>query len=338
MKSLIDRVIYTNRLKRIYARMEQQHMQHSNSLTNVASVCSSGDDKSLIFERDVEDPFGSVVTETRNCEICALRNAISSGSFLPVLGRNLGRERIEEQSCKHHLRRNLEDLIAPALDASARIVEDETTNLNSVKMIYSERSTNLSRNLGLGRPHAKIIINGSEESDKAFTVDRTSENSVTPEVLCFYSYADMLSDENKGLGSSCMPCSSIEGGIEYSDQNEMHTARCKVRSCRDYTSIGPTNPDIYVLSPSTRNSPKKLPTLYKSKNHQSPTGGCMPFVLHHKNSNFQTTPATDDLFSTLLQSECAGNLLRKKVISFMGINRSDSEAVNKKPKNSNHDV
>ncbi|CEP62125.1 Mlf3p LALA0_S04e08394g [Lachancea lanzarotensis] len=115
----------------------------------------------------------------------------------------------------HH---TLEDLVAPALDASASIVTDSQTDLDNVEMIYSGRNSTIGLDRALGRTRTNSNYNlpqlsransnastasavsmasvNSNASDVSNCSNCTSTTSDRPRILRFYSYADMISDEN----------------------------------------------------------------------------------------------------------------------------------------------
>ena len=112
----------------------------------------------------------------------------------------------------HH---NLENFVPPALDAGCSIVTDKDTNLDDIDMIYSKRPSTIGLNMALGRTRTNSLspsnqanrrpslASSSSEADLPTTsrnlrqtVSSSSPPSAHPRLLRFYSYVDMLSDEN----------------------------------------------------------------------------------------------------------------------------------------------
>ncbi|SCW02022.1 LAFE_0E12420g1_1 [Lachancea fermentati] len=108
--------------------------------------------------------------------------------------------------CKHSSHNHtLENLVAPALDAGTALVEENDTNLDNVEMIYSRRPSTLGLDLALGRTRTNSHYNLPELSrantsasvaSNISNASAASAQTERPRVLRFYSYADMLSDEN----------------------------------------------------------------------------------------------------------------------------------------------
>ncbi|CCC68744.1 hypothetical protein NCAS_0B06600 [Naumovozyma castellii] len=116
-------------------------------------------------------------------------------------------------SMDHH--HNLENFVPPALDAGCSIVTDKDTNLDDIDMIYSKRPSTIGLNMALGRTRTNSLspsnqanrrpslASSSSEADLPTTsrnlrqtVSSSSPPSAHPRLLRFYSYVDMLSDEN----------------------------------------------------------------------------------------------------------------------------------------------
>lgn len=121
----------------------------------------------------------------------------------------------------HHRRRTLENSVAPALDASCSIVNDENTSLSDVDMVYSRRSSSTvglnmallgrtnsatfpssefsptSSDLKLSRSHShsaasRPTLNSGNNSGMP---NKASNGEPKSRILRFYSYVDMLNDE-----------------------------------------------------------------------------------------------------------------------------------------------
>ncbi|KAG0659528.1 hypothetical protein C6P45_001834 [Maudiozyma exigua] len=102
----------------------------------------------------------------------------------------------------------LENFVPPALDESCSIVTDVNTKLDDVDMIYSKRPSTLGLDMALGRtrssstatPRAQSTHNLGLNSPVLASRQTSSEQSSSPSpssrLLRFYSYVDMLSDEN----------------------------------------------------------------------------------------------------------------------------------------------
>ncbi|SCU84742.1 LAMI_0C08702g1_1 [Lachancea mirantina] len=151
----------------------------------------------------------------------------STGAASGAAGAGVSAPPPNESLCRQPSRRALEDMIAPALDAGASLVAEPDTDLDNVEMIYSRRPSTLGLDMALGRTrtsgsHTNLPMLSRAASNASFTsaistssfasaasnasgasgqstqstataVDRGVER---PRVLRFYSYADMLSDEN----------------------------------------------------------------------------------------------------------------------------------------------
>ena len=121
----------------------------------------------------------------------------------------------------HNRRRTLENSVAPALDASCSLVNDENTDLSDVDMVYSRRpSSTVGLNMALlGRtnsatlpssepspasPDLKLSRSYSHSAASRPTLNNinntgmtttTSNGEPNSRILRFYSYVDMLNDE-----------------------------------------------------------------------------------------------------------------------------------------------
>lgn len=131
----------------------------------------------------------------------------------------------------HHRRRTIENLVAPDLDASCSLIADSDTNMNNFNMIHSRNSSIVGLNMALGLSRSPSVSgsskkqfennNGDDEydtiSDSEFSpnimspkITTNSESTYTSpsfsssrnsaindpnKVLRFYSYVDMVSDE-----------------------------------------------------------------------------------------------------------------------------------------------
>ncbi|CAB4253254.1 Vhs2p KABA2_02S15224 [Maudiozyma barnettii] len=103
---------------------------------------------------------------------------------------------------------SLENFVPPALDESCSIVTDVNTKLGDVDMIYSKRPSTLGLDMALGRTRSSSFATPRAQSTHDLglqsnpstrqTSDEFPSSSPSPpsRLLRFYSYADMLSDEN----------------------------------------------------------------------------------------------------------------------------------------------
>ncbi|GMM56716.1 Vhs2 protein [Maudiozyma humilis] len=109
----------------------------------------------------------------------------------------------------------LENFVAPALDESCSIVTDKNTRLDDVDMIYSKRPSTLGLDMALGRTRSASVLGQGTNSPIPTTTAQPQRNhhrarsyypgsecggdaspSQSARLLRFYSYADMLNDEN----------------------------------------------------------------------------------------------------------------------------------------------
>lgn len=170
---------------------EQDYFQDAYS-DNLPSPAPS--ESSLIFERNVEDPYTQTYTNPSHCQLC-VPSATSRSASSASLSQQLQNS---PTGCKHSNHHNLENLVAPALDASAALVTEKDTNLDNVEMIYSRRPSTIGLDMALGRTRTNSHSNLPELSRATTASASTTMGSVSerPRVLRYYSYADMLSDEN----------------------------------------------------------------------------------------------------------------------------------------------
>ena len=125
---------------------------------------------------------------------------------------------ISDMHHHHSRRRTLENSVAPALDASCSIVNDENTDLTDVDMVYSRRpSSTIGLNMALlGRTNSATLPSASSPVSPDLKLSRSYSHSAgarpalnnvnntgmttasgepKSRILRFYSYVDMLSDE-----------------------------------------------------------------------------------------------------------------------------------------------
>lgn len=157
---------------------------------------------SLIFERNVEDPYTQVYSNPTVCSYCS--NISRSNSVVNIDDRPTKhqerRQPIEVNPCKHVTHRNIENLIPPLLDEGANLVTNENADLDNVEMVYSRRPSTIGLDLALGRTRTNSFTDSHFAINNAprltGSVGNISQGCEPVRILRFYSYADMLSDEN----------------------------------------------------------------------------------------------------------------------------------------------
>ncbi|KAH3901328.1 uncharacterized protein SCODWIG_03891 [Saccharomycodes ludwigii] len=243
---------------------EDEESHNDRIMGEDASLSRVPSASSMIFERNVEDPYSTLAaplapttgnntprTLSRTNSLASLSRTGSNISFNNALHAMHPRPPSSfsySSSYHHHHNRTLENLIPPALDASCSIVGDKNTNLDQVHMVYSRRPSTIGLDMALKNPKSaysnssftnlpslqrsqtdnKIdylstpptsptdnLLPGLVEKTKTTANNTTTNNSNTsnntntsgvdpntsrPKVLKFYSYADMLSDENNANG------------------------------------------------------------------------------------------------------------------------------------------
>ncbi|CCF60151.1 hypothetical protein KAFR_0J00830 [Kazachstania africana CBS 2517] len=90
----------------------------------------------------------------------------------------------------HHHRRTLENMVAPALDASCSIIADKSTDLCDLNLVHSRNPSVIGLDMALGISRSSSVSNINER-------EPTNKESVGDNEKClnFYSYADLLTDE-----------------------------------------------------------------------------------------------------------------------------------------------
>lgn len=165
---------------------------------------TSPSESSLIFERSVEDP--AQVYQQTTCPRCGQQQNPNN----PKL------------NCNHQSIVNLpshysvENFVSPCLDATTKILTDESTDLDNVDMVYSRRpSSVMGLNMALGRNKSFANYNDADGGPATPFSSRSRTNSQAnitktsslanlrdpdsvkrPPTLSFYSYADMINNEN----------------------------------------------------------------------------------------------------------------------------------------------
>lgn len=96
-------------------------------------------------------------------------------------------------------RRTLENFVPPALDEGCSIVTDDATDLEDVDMVFvqSRKPSTLGLDMALGRTRSMSTLKPLSNGDELSNVpSNSSEQSTSPRLFRFYSYADMLSEDN----------------------------------------------------------------------------------------------------------------------------------------------
>lgn len=195
------------------------HSSRSNSFYNLQTISPIPISGSKVRtpslrknSNNVSSPLGNVIPTSRS----------ASNSTTSSLAHQ---EYILNPICNmqnhHHRRRTLENSVAPALDASCSIVNDENTDLSDVDMVYSRRpSSAVSLNMALlartnsatlpssesspASPDLKLSRSHSHSAATRPTLNNinntgmtttTSNGEPNSRILRFYSYVDMLNDE-----------------------------------------------------------------------------------------------------------------------------------------------
>lgn len=169
---------------------EEPYSPESDSYQEGGPIRSPSE-ASLIFERSVEDP--SQVFQQNSCPRCGANSNDTNGL-----------------KCNHQSIANLpshysvENFVSPCLDATTKILTDDSTDLDNVDMVYSRRPSNvmnLSMALNGGRTKSYIdeasVPQYPQQRTRSFASvkDLESPGPTRPPVLSFYSYADMINNE-----------------------------------------------------------------------------------------------------------------------------------------------
>lgn len=144
---------------------------------------------SLIFERSVEDP--SQVFQQTTCPRCGAKS------------NDMGILKCHHQSIvnlpSHY---SVENFVSPCLDATTKIFTDDTADLDNVDIVYSRRPSsvmNLSMALNGGRTKSFIedasLPQSPQQRTRSFASVKDLDSSQRPPILSFYSYADMINNE-----------------------------------------------------------------------------------------------------------------------------------------------
>ncbi|KAL3241159.1 Vhs2p [Nakaseomyces bracarensis] len=127
----------------------------------------------------------------------------SSTNLSSVDGSVVEQEVIYQNPINH--RRTLENFVPPALDEGCSIVTDEATDLEDVDMVFvhSRKPSTIGLDMALGRTRSMSTLKpGSIIEGLETTSSANSDHSTSPKLFRFYSYADMLSEDNYTNNSS----------------------------------------------------------------------------------------------------------------------------------------
>lgn len=186
------------------------HTQSHSRLNSFSQDKDPNASASLIFERNVEDPlFLSQGSRPVSRPVSrAISRSVSRNASRP-LSRKPSQATIATLSnTNDNYLHSLENFVPPALDESCSIVTDVNTKLGDVDMIYSKRPSTLGLDMALGRTRSSSFATPRAQSTHDLglqsnpstrqTSDEFPSSSPSPpsRLLRFYSYADMLSDEN----------------------------------------------------------------------------------------------------------------------------------------------
>jgi len=190
---------------------------------------TSPSESSLIFERSVEDPTQPIQQAQNTCSRCQTNNE-ENNSNNNNSNNNNNISNSPNSRCNHQSVCNLpshysvENFVSPCLDATTKILTDENTDLDNVDMVYSRRpSSVMGLNMALGRNksfsgNVNNMNNMNDDIPTGFSAisrnnsnlnitktnslasikdsDNDGSNPKRPPTLSFYSYADMINNEN----------------------------------------------------------------------------------------------------------------------------------------------
>ncbi|CAI4064402.1 Vhs2p SKDI_09G0350 [Saccharomyces kudriavzevii IFO 1802] len=185
-------------------------------------------ESSMIFERNVEDPSYLYKTVSNNAANSLSRHSSRTSLFNHNNSSNRNFHNLSQKSSAVNLhlqpsrtnesiasyqtynpdfivqtpldhRRTIENFVPPALDAGCSIVTDEATGLDDVDMVYSRRPSTIGLDRALGRTRS---LSSQSFDNEASPAHPRSPNEHGSRLLRFYSYADMLSDDNNNSASN----------------------------------------------------------------------------------------------------------------------------------------
>lgn len=159
----------------------------------------------MIFERNVEEPCSvpSRPYSRQGSSVNLLSRQYSNRSCRTSQG-NLSSPRspLEQDyaasasACgQQQHRRQLENCVAPALDASCSIIADDSADLNDLDVVYMRRPSTIGLDMALGRTRSNSYATLTDQQKS-----QRQAGEENPRTLRFYSYADVLSDEAASAG------------------------------------------------------------------------------------------------------------------------------------------
>lgn len=132
----------------------------------------------------------------------------SSGFFSPISNNSYNATNMTSNGnngLHHHRRRTLENYVAPALDASCSLVNENSTNLSDINIIHSRSSSTIGLDMALGRVstnsrsntrnNSTVDLSNDERAESNNSNVNSTSNETDSKVLKFYSYNDLLNDE-----------------------------------------------------------------------------------------------------------------------------------------------
>ncbi|KAH3681894.1 hypothetical protein WICPIJ_007141 [Wickerhamomyces pijperi] len=180
-----------------YSSAASSTILSNNGSGTAAAAPSSPTESSLIFERSVEDPSIMSLNKCPRCERSQSVTSMNDPNF---------------KHCPHQSITNLpshfsmENYVSPCLDASTELLTDKNANLDNVEMVYSRRPSTVLLSAALGRSKSDLTgMNGTIPVFRSQSLANIKEPSspiasnsgdVKPPLLSFYSYADIINNEN----------------------------------------------------------------------------------------------------------------------------------------------
>lgn len=173
-------------------------------ITNNDNYNEDGDSDSMIFERNVEDPYflnnfarGSRSNSTRTSRAASIYRVPTSVSIQSDVSN--ATSTIAYPPLERHT--TLENYVPPILDEMGSLVTDNDTNLEDINMIYNPRrpSSTLGLDMALGR-RTSSYSNGDPQpySPQALSINGSSSNNnnSSNKLLRLHSYADILYNDS----------------------------------------------------------------------------------------------------------------------------------------------
>lgn len=163
------------------------------------------DGESMIFERNVEDPYflnnhtqqASQSNSTRTSRAPSIHRIPTSVSIQSDISNasSTNSTMMFPPMERHH---TLENYVPPILDEMGSLVTDDDTNLEDISMIYDSRrpSSTLGLDMALGRrTRSYSNIDPNTNSPQSPSVHNNNNNN-NNKLLRLYSYADILYNDN----------------------------------------------------------------------------------------------------------------------------------------------